>query len=60
MKGFAHDAKHTSLSVKHGGGNAMAWVCITASETDSLIFFDDIIHDDNRRKNYEVHKMQLK
>lgn len=44
--GERNDAKHTSSSVKHGGGSSvLAWVCMTASGTFSLIFTDDGAHD---------------
>lgn len=29
----AHNAKHTTLSVKHGRGSVMAWACMAASGT---------------------------
>ncbi len=32
-KGTAHDPKHTTSSVKHGGGSVMAWACMAASGT---------------------------
>ncbi len=36
-KGTAHDPKHTTSSVKHGGGSVMAWACMAASGTGSLV-----------------------
>ncbi len=35
----AHDPKHTTSSVKHGGGSVMAWACMAASGTGSLVFY---------------------
>ena len=36
-KGSAHDPKHTTSSVKQGGGNVMAWTCMATSEKVSLM-----------------------
>ena len=50
-KGSAHHPKHTSSSVKHIGGSAMA-----ASGVGSLIFIDDVTHDASCRMNSKVYK----
>ena len=51
-KGSAHDPKHTSSFVKHGGRSVMAW--IAASGVGSLIFIDDITHDGSSSMNSEM------
>ena len=34
----------------------LAWACIAASWVGSLIFIDDVTHDDSNRMNSEVYK----
>uniref|UniRef100_A0A8C5Q3N9 Transposase n=1 Tax=Leptobrachium leishanense TaxID=445787 RepID=A0A8C5Q3N9_9ANUR len=53
-KGTAHDPKHTTSSVKHGGGSVMAWACMAANGTGSLVFIDDVTADKSSRMNSEV------
>ena len=53
-KGTAHVPKHTTSSVKHGGGSVMAWACMTANETGFLVFIDDVTADKSSRMNSEV------
>ncbi len=58
-KGTAHDPKHTTSSVKHGGGSVMAWACMAASGTGSLVFIDDVTADKISRMNSEVFRAIL-
>ncbi|TKS81341.1 Transposable element [Collichthys lucidus] len=53
-KGTAHDPKHTTSSVKHGGGSVMAWACMAANGTGSLLLIDDVTADKSSRMNSEV------
>ena len=53
-KGTAHDPKHTTSSVKHGGGSVMAWACMAANGTGSLVFIDYVTADKSSRMNSEV------
>ena len=52
-KGTAHDPKHTTSSVKHGG-SVMAWACMAANGTGTLVFIDDVTADKSSRINSEV------
>ncbi len=58
-KGTAHDPKHTTSSVKHGGGSVMAWACMAACGTGSLVFIDDVTADKSSRMNSEVFRAIL-
>ncbi len=54
-KGTVKDPKHTASSVKHGGGDVMAWACMAmVSETGPLNFTDDLMYDDSSRINLRV------
>lgn len=53
-KGTAHDPKHTTSSVKHGGGSDMTWVFTAANGIGSLLFVDDVTVDKNSRMYFEV------
>ncbi len=52
----ANDPKHTTSSVKHGGGGVMAWACMAVSGTGSLSFTDDLMHGDSSGMNLEGYK----
>lgn len=54
--GTAHDPKHTTSSVKHGGGSVMAWACMASSGTGSLVFIDDVTEDRSSRMNSKVYR----
>uniref|UniRef100_A0A8C5PQS4 Transposase n=1 Tax=Leptobrachium leishanense TaxID=445787 RepID=A0A8C5PQS4_9ANUR len=58
-KGTAQDPKHTTSSVKHGGGSVMAWACMAANGTGSLVFIDDVTADKSSRMNSEVFRAIL-
>ena len=58
-EGTAHDPKHTTSSVKHGGGSVMAWACMAANGTGSLVFIDDVTADKSSRMNSEVFRAIL-
>ena len=53
-EGTAQDPKHSTSSVKHGGGSVMVWACMAASGTGSLLFIDDVTADKSSRMNSEV------
>ena len=58
-KGTAHDPKHTTSSVKHGGGSVMAWACMAANGTGSLVFIDDVTADKSSRMNSKRHSFSV-
>lgn len=49
-KGTAGDLNYTTTSVKHGV-TALAWACVAASGTGSLVFIDDVAADGSSRRN---------
>ena len=55
-KGRSQDLKHTKVSAKHGGGSVMAWACMSASGTGSLVFINNVTADRSSRMNSEVYR----
>lgn len=53
-RGSVHNLKHTSSLIKYDGGSVLAWACMAAFETGSLIFIDDVKHDNISKINSEV------
>ena len=54
-----HDPKHTTTSVKLAGASVMAWACMAANGTGSLVFIDDVTADRSSRMNSEVYRATL-
>ena len=59
-RGSAYHPKHTSSSVKHGGGNVMAWAwvwaCMASSGTGSLILINKVESDGSSKINSTLQK----
>ncbi|KAG2468420.1 TCB1 transposase, partial [Polypterus senegalus] len=53
-RGTAPYPKHTTSSLIHGGGSVMAWACMAASGTGTLVVIDDVTQDRSSRMNSEV------
>lgn len=49
-EGTALDPKHSTSSVKHDGGNVMAWAWMAANEPGSLVFIDDVNADKSSKE----------
>ena len=45
--------------MKHGGDIVMAWACMAANGTGSLVFIDDVTADKSSRMNSEVFRAIL-
>uniref|UniRef100_A0A3P9JP88 Transposase Tc1-like domain-containing protein n=1 Tax=Oryzias latipes TaxID=8090 RepID=A0A3P9JP88_ORYLA len=58
-RGEAPDPKHTTSSVKHGGGSVMVWACMAASGTGTPVFIDDVTQDRSSPMNSEVFRDRL-
>ena len=52
----AHNPKHSSSCDKHGGGSVMAWACMAATGTGTLIFIDDVTSDGSCAMDSEVYR----
>lgn len=37
-----NDVKRATLPDKHNGGSVVAWTCMAASGTESVVFIDDV------------------
>lgn len=54
-KNTAHNPRCTTPSVKYGGGGVMAWACMAASGTGSMVFIDEITDDHSSIMNSTVY-----
>ena len=52
-------SKATTSSVKHGGDSVMAWICVAANGTGSLVLINDVTTDRSSRRNSEVYRATL-
>ena len=55
-EGTAQDPNHTTTSVTDGVGGVIAWACMAAEDTGSLIFIDDITADGSSKIHSEVYR----
>ena len=46
-------------SVKRGGSGVMAWSCMAANGTESLVFIDDVTADRSSKVHSEVYRATL-
>lgn len=51
----AHNQKHTTSSVKQGGGSVLAWTRIAANRIRSTVFIDYLTADKSIRMNSQVY-----
>ena len=58
-KNMANNYKHTSATVKHGGGSVMAWACCATSGTGSIVFLDDVLEDGQKTMDSKVYQKIL-
>jgi len=58
QKGIAHTGPYepTSSSVKHGDGGVVAWACMAATDTGTLIFIDEVTADGSCTMTSEVYR----
>ena len=50
--GTAHDPKH--IVCQYDGGSIMAWACMAANGTGSIMFIDDLTADRSSKRNSVV------
>lgn len=50
----AHNLKHTTSSLKHGGGYVKVWAYMVAKGTGSVVFICDVAADRSSRMNSGV------
>ncbi len=57
--GTTNNPKHTTSSVKHGGGVVMAWACMNVSGTGPLNLNDYLMYDGSSRMIWKEYKNHL-
>lgn len=55
-EGKSRDPEQTVTFVQHGGSCVMAWACMAASGTVSVLFIDDVTADNSSKINSEVYR----
>jgi hypothetical protein len=58
-KNKCQDLRNTSASVKHGGGNVMAWACMAARGPMDLVFIDVRTEDRPHRSSIDPYRYAI-